>query len=215
MKIIVAGCGRVGAVLARKLSLEGHDVSVVDKNTDTFERLGKTFKGSTVKGMVFDGEALLKAGIEKCDVFVSVTSGDNSNVVSATIAKDIYKVPKVIARIYDPRRAEIYRRFGIPTVASVSWAANEIHTMITHTSIIRDASLGDGEVQITRSEVPSRFAGHSVGELNIPGEIVVVSIIRGGKAFLPTSEAVFQNNDLVETAVLTTSLARLKNMLAP
>jgi trk system potassium uptake protein len=215
MKIIVAGCGRVGAALAKKLSLEGHDVSVVDKNTDTFEWLGKNFKGTTVKGMVFDGEALLKAGIEKCDVFVSVTSGDNSNVVSATIAKDIYRVPKVIARIYDPRRAEIYRRFGIPTVASVSWASNEIHTMITHTSVIRDASLGDGEVQITRSEVPARFAGRSVSELNVPGEIMVVSIIRGGKAFIPTSEAAFQAYDQVETAVLTTSLPRLKNMLTP
>ncbi len=215
MKIIVAGCGRVGAALAKKLSLEEHDVSVVDKNTDTFERLGKSFRGTTVKGMVFDGEALLKAGIEKCDVFVSVTSGDNSNVVSATIAKDIYKVPRVIARIYDPRRAEIYRRFGIPTVASVSWASNEIHTMITHTSAIRDASLGDGEVQITRSEIPSRFAGHSVSELNVPGEIMVVAIIRGGKAFIPTSEAVFQENEQVETAVLTTSLPRLKNMLTP
>ncbi len=215
MKIIVAGCGRVGAALAKKLSLEEHDVSVVDKNTDTFERLGKSFKGKTVKGMVFDGEALLKAGIEKCDVFVSVTSGDNSNVVSATIAKDIYKVPRVIARIYDPRRAEIYRRFGIPTVASVSWASNEIHTMITHTSSIRDASLGDGEVQITRSEIPARFAGHSVSELNVPGEIMVVAIIRGGKAFIPTSEAVFQEHEQVETAVLTTSLPRLKNMLTP
>jgi trk system potassium uptake protein len=215
MKIIVAGCGRVGSSLAKKLSLEGHDVSVVDKDTDAFQWLGKTFKGKTVKGMVFDGEALLKAGIEDCDVFVSVTSGDNSNVVSATIAKDVYKVPRVIARIYDPRRAEIYRRFGIPTVASVAWAANEIHTMITHTSVIRDASLGDGEVQITRSEVPQRMVGRSINELNVPGEILVVSIIRGGKAFIPTGEGVFQQNDLVETAVLTTSLPRLKNMLAP
>lgn len=215
MKVIVAGCGRVGSALAKKLNLEGHEVSVIDKNTDTFERLGKTFKGKTIKGMVFDGEAMKKAGIEDCDVFVSVTSGDNSNVVSATIAKDVYKVPKVIARIYDPRRAEIYRRFGIPTVASVAWAANEIHTMITSTSVIRDASLGDGEVQITRIEVPQRMVGRVISELNVPGEILVVSIIRSGKAFIPTGEGTYQENDLVETAVLTTSLPRLKNMLTP
>src|SRR5665647_295064 len=113
MKIIIAGCGRVGATIATKLSLEGHEISIIDKNTEAFESLGKNFKGQTIKGMAFDGDALKKAGIERADAFLSVTSGDNSNVVSATIAKDVYRVPKIVARIYDPRRAEIYRKFGI------------------------------------------------------------------------------------------------------
>lgn len=215
MKIIVAGCGRVGSSLAKKLNLEGHDVAVVDKNPDTFERLGKTFKGKTVKGMVFDDEALQKAGIKDCDVFVSVTSGDNSNIVSATIAKDVYKVPKVIARIYDPRRAEIYRRFGIPTVASVTWAANEILAILSFTSIIRDLSLGDGGVQVTRIAIPHRLIGRTVADLGVPGEIRVISIIRGGKAFIPGKNDAFEEHDIVELVVLATSISRLTKMLAP
>ena len=215
MKIIIAGCGRVGATLATKLSLEGHDVSIVDKNADAFERLGKNFKGQTVKGMVFDGEALKKAGIEKADALLSVTSGDNSNVVAATIAKDVFRVPKVIARIYDPRRAEIYRRFGVPTVASVTWAANEIHTMLTYTSIVRDISLGDGEVQISKAAIPPRLVGRKVGELTVPGEISVIAIIRGGKAYIPGPGDIFKEHDMVEIAVLTTSMPKLSQMLTP
>jgi trk system potassium uptake protein TrkA len=215
MKIIIAGCGRVGATLATKLSLEGHDISVVDKNTEAFERLGKNFKGQTVKGMVFDGDALKKAGIERADAFLSVTSGDNSNVVSATIAKDVYRVPKVVARIYDPRRAEIYRKFGIPTVASVTWAANEILTLLTYTSIIRDISLGDGEVQVTKAAIPPRLVGRALSELAVPGEIAVVAIMRGGKAFIPGSGDLFKEHDIAEIAVLTTSMSRLKKMLTP
>lgn len=215
MKIIIAGCGRVGATLATKLSLEGHDVSVVDKNPDSFEWLGKNFKGQTVKGMVFDGEALKKAGIERADAFLSVTSGDNSNVVSATIAKDVFRVPKVVARIYDPRRAEIYRKFGIPTVASVTWAANEILTLLTYTSIVRDISLGDGEVQITKAVIPPRLVGRALNELSIPGEISVIAIIRGGKAFIPGSADLFKEHDIAEIAVLTTSMSKLQKMLTP
>lgn len=215
MKVIVAGCGRVGSSLANRLSMEGHDVAVIDKDPTSFERLGKTFKGATVKGFVFDGEALKKAGIERADAFISVTSGDNSNVVSATIAKDIYRVPKVVARIYEPRRAEIYRRLGIPTVSSVTWASNEILTLVLHTEITTEATFGDGEVQLARIEIPPRLVGRSVDDISIPGEILVATIVRGGKSFIPTGGAVFQEHDLVELVVLTTALPKLKKMLAP
>jgi trk system potassium uptake protein len=215
MKIIVAGCGRVGATLATKLSLEGHEVAVVDKDPDAFNRLRKSFTGKTYKGMVFDGDALKKAGIENADAFVSVTSGDNSNVVSATIAKDIFKVPKVIARIYEPRRAEIYRRFGIPTVSAVTWATNEIHALLTQAEVIRDATLGNGDVQIIRKEVPPRMIGHTVAELVVPGEIMVIAIIRGGQAMLANESVVFQERDQAEIAVLTTALPKVRQMMAP
>lgn len=215
MKIIVAGCGRVGASLAAKLSLEGHDVAVVDKDPTAFERLGKNFKGSTVRGMVFDGEALKKAGIDRADAFVSVTSGDNSNIVSATIAKEIYKVPKVVARIYEPRRAEIYRRFGIPTISAVTWGTNEIHTLLTASTVLRDAVLGNGEVQVARMNIPQRMIGRSIDELSVPGEVMVVAIIRGGRALIPNPGAIFQELDVAEVAVLTTALPKLQRMLAP
>lgn len=215
MKVIVAGCGRVGSSLANRLSMEGHDVAVVDKDPTSFERLGKTFKGITVKGFVFDGEALKKAGIERADAFISVTSGDNSNVVAATIAKDIYRVPKVVARIYEPRRADIYRRLGIPTVSSVTWASNEILTLVLHTEITTEATFGDGEVQLARIEIPPRLVGRTVDDISIPGEILISAIVRGGKSFIPTAGAVFQEHDLVKLVVLTTALPKLKRMLAP
>ncbi|MFZ3062750.1 MAG: NAD-binding protein [Actinomycetota bacterium] len=215
MKVIVAGCGRVGSSLANRLSMEGHDVAVVDKDPTSFERLGKTFKGITVKGFVFDGEALKKAGIERADAFISVTSGDNSNVVAATIAKDIYRVPKVVARIYEPRRAEIYRRLGIPTVSTVTWASNEILTLVLHTEITTEATFGDGEVQLARIEIPPRLVGRTVDDISIPGEILISAIVRGGKSFIPTAGAVFQEHDLVKLVVLTTALPKLKRMLAP
>lgn len=215
MKIVIAGCGRVGAFLAGRMSMEGHDISVIDKDTAAFDRLGNNFTGTIVKGFVFDGEAIKKAGIEKADVFISVTSGDNSNIVSAFIAKDIFKVPKVVARIYEPRRAEIYRRLGIPTVSSVIWASNEIMTLVTHGEVVRDATFGDGEVQIVRFEIPLRLVGRIADDLSAPGEAQVVSIIRSGKAFIPTRGTVMEEYDLVEMAVLTTALPRIKKMLEP
>lgn len=215
MKVLIAGCGRVGAYLAGRLSMEGHDVAVIDKDPTAFERLGKAFKGITVRGFVFDGEALKKAGIERADAFASVTSGDNSNIVSATIAKDIYKVPKVVARIYEPRRAEIYRRLGIPTVSPVTWASNELLTLMLHAELTREVTFGDGEIQLTKVEIPHRFIGRTVDDISIPGEILGVAIIRGGKSFIPTSGAIFQEHDIIELAVLTTSIPKLKKMLAP
>jgi trk system potassium uptake protein TrkA len=211
MKIIIAGCGRVGATIATKLSLEGHEISVIDKNTEAFESLGKNFKGQTIKGMAFDGDALKN----RADACLSVTSGDNSNVVSATIAKDVFRVPKIVARIYDPRRAEIYRKFGIQTVSTVTWAANEILTLLTYTSIVRDISLGDGEVQITKAAIPPRLIGRTLNDLSVPGEISVIAIIRGGKAFIPSSADAFKEYDVAEIAVLTTSMPKLKRMLTP
>lgn len=213
MKVIIAGCGRVGSTLAKILSREGHDVAVVDKNPDSFDDLGKSFTGLTVEGMVFDGAALRKAGIDRADAFASVTSGDNSNIVSAMIAKDIFKVPKVVARIFDPRRAEIYRRLRIPTVSSVTWAANEIHTLLSHGDIIREATFGDGEVELTRIAISPLLAGRTVDDISVPGEVLVAAIVRGGKAFIPMSGEKFQENDIAEFSVLRTSVPRLKKML--
>ena len=157
MKVVIGGCGRVGAMLATKLSFEGHDVVIIDKSVQAFRRLGRSFSGDTVRGMVFDKGVLDLSGIDRADAYVAVTSGDNSNVVSATIARDIYRVPKVVARIFDPRRAEIYRRLGIQTVSSVTWAANEITALVLHQHLVRDVSLGDGEVQVVRISIPPRL----------------------------------------------------------
>jgi len=215
VKVIIAGCGRVGSLLAAKFSAEGHDVAIIDKDPTAFARLGTTFSGTTITGIVFDKDVLDKAAADKADAFVSVTSGDNSNIVSATIARRVYRIPNVVARIFDPRRADIYRRLGIVTVSSVSWASNEIMSLVLHRDLVRDVSLGDGEVQLVKSSLPPRLSGHSVRDLTISGEVTVVAIVRGGKSFLPTDATAFHDGDIVELAVLTSSMSRLTSMIAP
>jgi trk system potassium uptake protein TrkA len=215
VKVIIAGCGRVGSLLASKFSAEGHDVAIIDKDPTAFARLGTAFSGTTISGIVFDKDVLDRAGAGKADAFVSVTSGDNSNIVSATIARDVYRIPNVVARIFDPRRADIYRRLGIVTVSSVSWASNEIMSLVLHRHLVRDVTLGDGEVQLVKSSLPPRLTGRSVRDLTIPGEVSVVAVVRGGKSFIPTDATAFRDGDIVELAVLTSSMSRLASMIAP
>ena len=215
MKVIIGGCGRVGALLATRFSVAGNEVVVIDKSPTAFRRLGKGFTGTTLRGMVFDHDTLTKAGVDRADAFVAVTSGDNSNVVSATVAREIYRVPKVVARIFDPRRAEIYRRLGIQTVSSVTWAANEIVSLVVHQQLVRDVTLGDGEVQLVKNAIPPRLAGRTVADLTSPGEILPIAIVRSGSSFIPTSGAVFQDGDVLEVAVLTTAMDRFDQMIAP
>lgn len=215
MKVIIGGCGRVGALLAARLDVQGHQVAVIDKNPDALRRLARSFKGETVKGMVFDRDALTKAGIDRADAFVAVTSGDNSNVVSATIARDIYRVPKVVARIFDPRRAEIYRRLGIQTVSSVSWAANEILTLVEHQQLVRDLSLGDGEVQLVKISVPPRLIGRTIADLTMTGEALPFAVVRAGSSFIPSSHETLRDADIVEVAVVATAMDRFEKMVAP
>ncbi|HEY3317849.1 MAG TPA: TrkA family potassium uptake protein [Coriobacteriia bacterium] len=213
MKVIIAGCGRVGALLATKFSAEGHDVAVIDKDPAAFKRLGKAFKGITVKGLVFDRDVLTKAGADMADAFVAVTSGDNSNVVSSTIARDIYRIPKVVARIFDPRRADIYRRLGIPTISSVSWAVNEIMSIVMHQALVRDTTLGDGEVQLVKLSVTQQLIGRRVEDISMPNEVLVVAIIRAGQSFIPATGATFREGDVLELAVLTTAMPKFKRMI--
>jgi trk system potassium uptake protein TrkA len=215
VKVIIGGCGRVGATLATKLSAEGHDVVVIDKNPLSFARLGKSFSGLTLRGMVFDKSVLDAAGADRTDAYISVTSGDNSNVVSATIAREIYRIPKVVARIFDPRRAEIYRRLGIQTVSSVAWATNEIVSLVMFQHLVRDVSMGGGEVQLVKVSVPPRLAGRTVNDLSSPGEILPVAIVRAGASFIPTSHEVLHDGDVLEAAVLTVAMNRFESMTNP
>ena len=215
MKVIIGGCGRVGALLATRFSAAGNEVVVIDKNPSSFRRLGRGFDGTTLRGMVFDYDTLTKAGVDRADAFVAVTSGDNSNVVSATVAREIYRVPKVVARIFDPRRAEIYRRLGIQTVSSVTWAANEIVSLVVHQQLVRDVTLGDGEVQLVKTSLPPRLSGRTVADLTSPGEILPIAIVRSGSSFIPASGSVFHDGDIVEVAVLTTAMDRFDRMITP
>lgn len=215
MKTIILGCGRVGSTIANMLSLENHDVVVIDKNPEVFKRLSKTFKGISITGHGFDKAVLEKAGIGHCDAFVSVTSGDNTNIVAARVARDEYRVPKVIARIYDPVRAEIYRRLGIITVAPVMWAANKVKDLIIHPEHATQLTFGGGEVEVVRLEIPHYMVGKDVQMITIPGQIQVAVITRLGKAFIPSLGTVFEEGDIIRVTVARAALSQLEEFIHP
>jgi trk system potassium uptake protein TrkA len=213
MRIIIIGCGRMGSGLAQTLDLRGHAVTVVDKDSAAFERLGPSFKGQTVVGVGFDRDILVQAGIERADGLAAVTESDETNVVAARLASQVFRVPKVVARLYDPRKAEIYRRLGLQTIATTTWGINRIAELLCYSQFESVLSLG-GQVDIVEVEVPPLLVGRTVTELVVPGEIHVVAISRGGKTFIPTLGTVFREGDLVHVAVLATSADRLKALLA-
>jgi trk system potassium uptake protein TrkA len=213
MYVVIMGCGRVGSQLAKVLTLEGHAVTVIDKNKAAFDRLGPRFTGKKVHGIGFDLDVMKAAGTERADAFVSVTNGDNSNVLGARIAKNEFRVPKVIARIYDPIREGLYRRMGVQTISSTSWAANKIKDMVLHRELVRHLSFGSGEVDLVEGEISPALAGKRVVDLNIPGEIKVVSIVRLGKAFIPGLGAILQAGDGIQLVVLPSAMPKLKRLL--
>ena len=213
MKLIIIGCGGVGAGLAQTLSQRGHAVTMVDKDPVTFERLGSMFKGQTVLGGGLDREVLLQAGIERADGLAAVTGSDETNVVAARLARQVFRVPRVVARLYDPRKAEVYRRLGLQTINPVTWGINRIAELLCYSHLDTILSLGSGEVDIVEIEVPSLLVGRTVNEITLPGETQVVAISRGGKTFLPTLGTEFQAEDLLHLAMLAASADRLRTLL--
>jgi trk system potassium uptake protein TrkA len=212
MHVVIMGCGRTGSRLARRLDRQGHSVAVVDKDPTSFHLLDIDFKGRVVEGIGFDPEALVEAGIDRADAFIAVSSGDNSNIVSSIIAKDVFHVPKVITRIYDPRRAMIYRRFGIPTVAPVQWGVNKIFDLLfAERSFSRD-TFGSGEVELMEFDLPSNLAGKRVGDFEVPGEVHVATIERFGEALLPVAGSTFQEGDKVLVLVQRSAMDKYKKM---
>ncbi len=212
MHVVIMGCGRAGARLAGRLEGEGHSVAVIDKNPTSFHLLGLGFKGTTVTGVGFNPNVLVAAGIERADCFIAVSSGDNSNIVSSVVAKDVFHVPKVITRIYDPRRAQIYRKMGIPTVAPVTWGVGKImdlmHLDRTHS---RD-TFGNGEVELMELRVAQALEGHMVREFEVPGEIHVAAVERLGSAFMPVAGTRFERDDIVSVVVLRQSMEKFRKM---
>jgi trk system potassium uptake protein TrkA len=213
MRFVIVGCGRVGSQLAQRLATEGHTVAIVDRDPEAFRRLAPAFRGQRVEGVGFDRDVLIAAGIERADGFASVTSGDNTNVVSARIARHIFHVPRVIARIYDPRRAEIYRRLGIETISPTEWAAGRITELLCHPNVAVLESLGNGEVNIVEVRVSEAVAGQQVSQLVMPGESNVVGLVRDGRATVPTLGTILRAGDLVFMSVLSTAVDRLMDMV--
>ena len=214
MKLIVMGCGRVGSQVSNLMANQGHDVTVIDhRDTDAASRLGPEFKGRLISGLGFDRDILIEAGVEHADVFVAASSSDNANIVAARIARNIFKVPRVIARLYDPRRAEIYHRLGLMTISTTTWGAERVYELATHTDLDVVYNFGRGEVSVVAVEVPYTLAGRTVRDLTVIGEFNVISITRDDKAFLPSAGTVFREGDIIHITVQSTALGRLEEML--
>ena len=202
MRVIVAGCGRVGAAVATALDGDGHDVVVVDKDPKAFRRLPEGFRGRTVHGIVFDRVALERAEVESADALVAVTSGDNSNVVAARTARERYGVDKVVARIYDPDRAVIYERHGIATIAAARWTADRILAELLPTEAIEGAiGSGDGDVLLVGHDVPDGVDGVPVDAFTVAGRCSVVAVTRGGHTSIPPAHGLVGSGDRVHLAV--------------
>jgi trk system potassium uptake protein TrkA len=195
MRVIIMGCGRVGSELSNQLVDDGHEVTVIDKNAEAFFRYPPGDGVKTVVGLGFDRDVLAEAGIKDADAFVAVSSGDNSNIVSARVALENFHVPKVVARIYDPRRADIYERLNIPTVATTKWGVKQIQLMLFHDRQEIRETLGGGDLLRMRLPVGSHMVGKSAMSFNVPGQILVAGVSRGGGGFLPTDKSTLQAGD--------------------
>jgi trk/ktr system potassium uptake protein len=195
--IVIMGCGRVGSTIAHTLEARGHSVAVIDQDADAFRRLGTEFTGITVTGIGFDREVLTAAGIEGADAFAAVSSGDNSNIISARLARETFGVPRVVARIYDPKRAEVYERLGIPTVATVRWTADRMVRHLVpdgHQEIWRDPT---SSVAIVELPLHPGWVSRPVRALEEATGARVAYVMRFGLGTLPTGSTVLQDGDQV------------------
>lgn len=197
MHVVIMGCGRVGRMLALKLDQMGHSVAVIDRNQAVLDRLPDDFSGLRVTGMGFDRDTLCAAGIEKATAFAAVSSGDNSNIVSARVARETFGVQDVVARIYDPRRAAIYQRLGIPTVASVAWSTDQILRRLLPLGTEDEWRDPSGAIALAEVHLDPSWIGHSVGELTAASGARVAVITRIGKGLLPDRKTILQEGDLV------------------
>ena len=202
MHVIIAGCGRVGSELATNLERLGNTVAVVDKNEKAFKRLHPDFKGKRVVGFVFDRDILEEAGAKEADAFASVTNGDNSNIVSARMAKEHYRLPQVVARIYDPRRAQIYQRLGIQTVATVRWTTDQILRLLLPEDVPVEHTIDNGEVVVTAVPAPKELVGRPALDIDLDKRRRVVALSRFGVPRIPDSTLAIQEGDILHISVV-------------
>ncbi|MDQ1604244.1 MAG: trk/ktr system potassium uptake protein [Actinomycetota bacterium] len=201
MHFVIMGCGRVGSTLAHSIEAQGHTVAVVDRAAEAFRRLGAGFQGSRVTGIGFDRDTLREAGIETAHAFAAVSSGDNSNILAARVARETFGVDHVVARIYDPGRAEVYQRLGIPTVATVRWTADQmLRRLLPHGSEPewRDPS---GTMRLAEVPVDPGWIGERIAKIEETSGGRVAFLTRFGEGLLPTHDTVLQDGDVVHAVM--------------
>jgi trk system potassium uptake protein len=195
--VVIMGCGRVGSTLARDLEHREHTVSVIDSNEDAFRRLGPSFRGSKVTGMGFDRDVLEAAGIHRADAFAAVSSGDNSNIIAARVARETFGTRQVVARIYDPGRAEVYQRLGIPTVATVKWTADQILRRLLPAGGEPDYRDPSGTIRVDSLAVTGVWVGRRTVHFQEHTGSRIAWIDRLGEGVIPTRESVLQEGDMM------------------
>lgn len=213
MHVVVVGCGRVGSELAGRLEHGGHSVAVIDKNPSSFRRLPDGFGGTTVRGFGFDRDDLAAAGIERADALAAVTSGDNTNILTARIAQGTFAVERVVARIYDPRRALIYQRLGISTVATVAWTTDQVMRRLVPAGATADWVDPSGKICLAEREVPAGAIAKRLSALNEPGRFWITAVTRFGEAQIVTPDTVGQDGDILHFTAAVDALADLEERL--
>lgn len=214
MHVIVIGCGRVGSDLAGRLEASGHTVAIIDRNAAALRRLPKTFEGRKVVGFGFDREHLIEAGIERAGALAAVTNGDNSNILAARIARENFGVERVVARIYDPRRAVIYERLGIPTVATVSWTVDQVQRRLLPGDLPSEWLDPTGKIALIERSLPDHWAGRKLGALDEPGRFQLSAITRMGSAEVVRPDSIGQQGDRLHFMVAHDAVTDLDQRLA-
>lgn len=214
MHFVIMGCGRTGSTLAQMVEDRGHSVAVVDQNPDAFRRLGATFEGQRVTGIGYDRDTLIEAGIGEAYAFAAVSNGDNSNILAARVARETFGVSNVVARIYDPGRAEVYQRLGIPTVATVRWAADQMARRLLPVGAAPEYRDVSGSLVLAEVRVHLGWVGRRLEALEAASKARVAYLTRLGDGIVPGADTVYQEGDLVHVIVREADAPRAERVLA-
>ncbi len=210
---MIMGCGRVGSTLALSLEEQGHDVAMIDKERTSFRRLGPGFEGRRVVGYGFDRDTLVQAGIEHAHAFAAVSSGDNSNILAARVARETYNIENVVARIYDPGRAEIYQRLGIPTVGTVRWTSNRMLRRLLPHGATPQYTDPSGNVVVSEVAYHGDWIGHPYADVEDHTECRVAFIMRTGQGMIPQADTVIQEGDILNVIATSEAMTRVERIL--
>jgi trk system potassium uptake protein TrkA len=211
--VVIMGCGRVGSTLARTLEKRSHTVSIIDQSADSFRRLSPNFSGRTITGMGFDREVLIEAGIEDAEAFAAVSNGDNSNILAARVARENFGVENVVARIYDPGRAEVYQRLGIPTVGTVKWTVDQMVRRLLPSGSEPEWRDPSATIRLAEVHVHSGWVGRVALDIEKATGARVAFLTRLGEGILPEADTVIQEGDLVHVVMLEREAAAIESQL--
>ncbi|HXS65578.1 MAG TPA: TrkA family potassium uptake protein [Streptosporangiaceae bacterium] len=214
MHIVIMGCGRVGSTIAHILEDQGHSVAVIDQDAEAFRRLKPGFRGTKVTGVGFDRDVLIEAGIENADAFAAVSSGDNSNVIAARVARESFGVKQVAARIYDPRRAEVYQRLGIPTVATVRWTADQMLRRLLPEGVATLWRDPTGSVVLAELTCCDDWLSEKVSTLEQAASARIAFISRLGQTLIPAPNTVLQQGDVLHVIAKEEDLSQIAAVFA-